>query len=268
VVLTADGSKAYVSNQWSDNVYAIDLIRLKVTDTLITAGGPAGLALSADEQFLYAVNSYTSNLSVIDLHSGEESARLVAGNNPTGIQPTPDGALLYVTSRRNMRAPFDDTVTCEMTILNDKIHRIVERRKIKSAYMMENIAFTPLGDLAIFPLIRPKNNVPTIQVDRGWMMTYGFGIIELRPGGRTIQLLLDEPNAFYADPFDIAITPDGRRAFISSAGVNCITAPGGGTRTGSACKPRITNTMRSGIGVIVCNLAVAPTICTDVEFVA
>ena len=35
--------------------------------------------------------------------------------------------------------------------------------------------------------------------------------------------LFDEPNAYYADPFDIAITPDGKRAFISSAGVDCIT---------------------------------------------
>ena len=82
---------------------------------------------------------------------------------------------------------------------------------------MENIAFTPSGDLAIIPLIRPKNNIPSIQVDKGWMMTHGIGIIELKPGGRTIQLLLDEPNAYYADPFDIVITPDGKRAFISHA---------------------------------------------------
>jgi hypothetical protein len=89
--------------------------------------------------------------------------------------------------------------------------------------MMENIAFTPKGDLAIMPLVRPKNNVPTIQVERGWMMTNGIGIIEQKPAGRTVQLLFDEPNAYYADPFDIAITPDGKRAFVSNAGVDCIT---------------------------------------------
>jgi YVTN family beta-propeller protein len=222
VILNDNESIAYVSNQWSDNISVIDLSQLKVTDTLKTGGGPAGLALSADGQFLYAVNSYTSNLSVIDLQTKEERKRLVTGNNPTGIQSTPDGSLLYITSRRTMEAPYGDTVICEMTVISDKNQRITERRKIKSAYMMENIEFTPSGDLAIFPLIRPKNNIPTIQVDRGWMMTSGFGIIELKPGGRTIQLLTDEPNAYYADPYDIAITPDGKKAFISSAGVNYI----------------------------------------------
>jgi len=222
VVLTSDGSKAFVSNQWSDNVSVIDLINLKVTGTLNTSGGPAGIALSADEQFLYAVNSYTSDLSLIEIQSGEERSRLVTGNNPTGIQSTPDGAKYYITSRRTMGAPYDDTVSCELTVVDDKIHRVVERKKIKSAYLVENIAFTPSGDLAIFPLVRPKNNVPTIQVDRGWMMTHGFGIVEMKPGGRTIQLLLDEPNAYFADPYDIAITNDGKNAFISSAGVNFI----------------------------------------------
>ena len=37
-----------------------------------------------------------------------------------------------------------------------------------------------------------------------------------------VQLLLDEPNAYYSDPFDIVISPDGKKAFISNSGVNCI----------------------------------------------
>jgi YVTN family beta-propeller protein len=222
VILNKDESRAYVSNQWSDNVSVIDLSEFEVEDTLKTSGGPAGLALSSDEKYLFAVNSYTSDLSVINLHSKEEEKRLTAGNNPTGIRATPDGSSLFVTSRRTMGRPYDDTVICEMTVVNDKNQRILERRGIRSAYMMENVEFTPAGDLAIFPLIRPKNNVPTIQVDRGWMMTHGIGIIELKPGGRTVQLLLDEPNAYYPDPFDIAITPDGKRGFISSSGTDYV----------------------------------------------
>ncbi|NLJ44018.1 MAG: hypothetical protein GX431_10200, partial [Bacteroidales bacterium] len=130
---------------------------------------------------------------------------------------------LYVTSRRTLSAPYGDTIRCELTGISDDNKRIYERRDIKSAYMMENVEFTPSGDLAIFPLIRPKNNVPTVQVERGWMMTEGIGIVENKLSGRTIQLLLDEPNAYYADPFDIAISHDGKRAFVSHAGVDKIT---------------------------------------------
>lgn len=223
VIIDKTGDKAYVSNQWSDNVSVIDLKNEEVIDTIKTGGGPAGLALSANEKFLYSVNSFSSDISVIDLSTGEETKRLTAGNNPTGIGKSPDGSLLYVTSRRTLSAPFGDTIRCELTGIKDENQRISERRNIKSAYMMENVEFTPSGDLAIFPLIRPKNNVPTIQVERGWMMTEGVGIVENKPSGRTLQLLLDEPNAYYADPFDIAISPDGKRAFVSHGGVDKIT---------------------------------------------
>jgi YVTN family beta-propeller protein len=222
VVLSNDGKTAYVSNQWSDNISVVDLASFTVTDTIITGSGPAGLAISSDGQSLYSVNSFSSDISIIDLSSATEIKRLTAGNNPTGIQSSPDGNFLYVTSRRTLSAPYGDTLRCELTVVNSRTQRISERMDIKQAYMMENIGFTPSGELALIPLIRPKNNVPTIQIEKGWMMTNGIGIIEQRPYGRTVQLLLDEPNAYFADPFDIAITPDGKKAFVSHAGVDCI----------------------------------------------
>jgi YVTN family beta-propeller protein len=222
VVLSKDGRIAYVSNQWSDNVSVIDLDRFVVSDTLETGGGPSGLAMSTDGRYLYSANSFSSDLSLIDVSTGIELKRLSAGNNSTGVQASPDGNTVLVTSRRTLTAPYGDTLRCELTVVNNEKQRIAERRNILQAYMMENIAFTPSGDLAVIPLIRPKNNVPTIQIERGWMMTDGIGIIELKPSGKTVQLLLDEPNKYYADPFDIAITPDGKRAFVSSAGVDCI----------------------------------------------
>lgn len=222
VILNNDDSKAYVSNQWSDNVSVIDLTEMRITDTLPTGNGPAGLTLSSDEQFLYVVNSYTCDVSVINLQSKTELKRLAAGNNPTGIQASPDGSKVLVTSRRALLAPYGDPVITELSVIDDKSKRIVDRKDMESAYMIENVAFTPEGDLAIMTLIRPKNYIPSIQVERGFMMTHGIGIIEQKPEGRIIQLLLDEPNSYYPDPFDIVITPDGRRAFVSHAGVDCI----------------------------------------------
>jgi YVTN family beta-propeller protein len=222
VILSKDGLKAYVSNQWSDNVSVIDLSAGKVTDTLKTGNGPAGLALSADGKALYVVNSFSSDVSVINLISKEEINRITAGNNPTGIKLSPDGKSLFVTSRRAVIAPYGEPLVSELTVINDSLKRISEYKKIESAYMMENVAFTPHGDLGFVTLIRPKNYVPSIQVEQGWMMTHGFGVIEPGKEGRVSELLIDEPDSFYSDPFGIAITPDGKKAFISSAGADYI----------------------------------------------
>jgi YVTN family beta-propeller protein len=222
IILDSEEKKAYVSNQWSDNVSVINLTTLSVVDTLKTGNGPAGLSLSLDNRFLYIVNSFSSDISVIDLNTGDEKKRFTAGNNPTGAGLSRDGKFLYVPSRRALIAPYGDTLKTELTIVDESKQRVSERRIIESAYIMENIDFTPTGDLAIMTLIRPKNLVPSIQVERGWMMTYGIGIVDMKENGKVTQLLLDEPNAYYPDPFDIVISPNGKKAFISNSGVNII----------------------------------------------
>jgi len=222
VILNADGKIAYVSNEWSDTISVINLATLKVIYTLKTGNGPAGLALSANEQFLYVVNDFSSDLSVIDLASKEERKRLITGSNPTGIASSPNGKTLYVTSRRANLTPYGDLLSSDLTVVNDSTQRVSKKIIMESAYMMENIAFTPTGDLAITTLIRPKNNIPSIQVEQGWMMTHGIGIIDQTKKDKVVQLLLDEPNSYYSDPFDIVITPDGKKAFVSSSGVNVI----------------------------------------------
>jgi YVTN family beta-propeller protein len=222
VVVDSGNKMAYVSNEWADNVSVVDLSKAAVTDTLKTGDGPAGLALSADGRFLYVVNSFSSDISILDLGTGEEIRRFAAGNNPTGIELSPDGKTIYVPSRRALIAPYGDTLRTELTIINGVRQRVAERKEIESAYLMENVAFTPSGDMAFMTMLRPKNYVPSIQVEQGFIMTYGIIVIEQKDNGRVAQLLIDEPNSFYSDPFDIVITPDGKKAFMTSSGVNCI----------------------------------------------
>ena len=223
VVIKKDGNTAFVSNQWADNVFEIDLSLSKVVDTLKTGSGPAGLVLSPDESFLYVVDSYSSEVSIINLQTKTEIKRLMAGNNPVGADISPAGNLVYVTSRRTLPIPYGTPPMTELTVMDAGTQRVKERKIFESAYLMENVAFTPSGDMAIATLIRPKNMIPSIQVERGWMMTHGIGIIEPNNDGRIIQLLLDEPNAYYSDPFDLTITPDGQKAFVSHSGVDFIT---------------------------------------------
>ena len=223
VALSKDGQSAYVSNQWADNIYRIDLNKNHVTDTLTGGSGPAGMVISPDGKQLYIVNSYSNNLSVLDLETQKEKRRLKAGNNPVSAAITPDGSEVYVTSRRSVPVDHMTSPITELTVAGTLQQRITARLRWKDAYIMENVAITPSGDMAISTLIRPKNLLPAVQIERGWMMTHGIGIIERKENGRMVQLLLDEPNAYYSDPFDIVISPDGKRAYVSHGAVDLIT---------------------------------------------
>jgi len=222
IALSPDGQSAYVSNQWANNIYRIDLEESRITDTLAGGSGPAGMVVDHEGKNLFVVNSYSSDISIFDLENQREKRRLNAGNNPVSAAMTPDGSEVYVSSRRSITVPHMTSPITEMTVTGTKYQRISDRKMWKDAYIMESVAVTPTGDLAISTLIRPKNLIPAIQIERGWMMTHGIGIIERKENGRMIQLLTDQPNAYYPDPFDIVISPDGGRVYISHSGNNTI----------------------------------------------
>lgn len=222
VILDPDGQSAFVSNQWADNIYRIDLESGRIIDTLSGGTGPAGMVIDPRGEHLYVVNSYSSDISIFRLDNLQERRRLKAGNNPVSAAIAPDGSEVYVSSRRSIPVPHMTTPFTEMTVTETHYQRVSDRKMWKNAYIMENVAVTPSGDLTLSTLIRPKNLIPAVQIERGWMMTHGIGIIERKEDGRMIQLLLDEPNSYYADPFDLVISPDGKRAYVSHGGVNMI----------------------------------------------
>lgn len=220
VILTKNQKTAIVSNQWENNIFFVDLATKEITDTIEVGGGPAGMDLSVDGNLLYIANTYTNNISVVDIKSRQEVKRLHSGNYPTGVAASPNDDFIYVTSQRTIPIQFRTEPLTEVTILKASNQRVANRNYFNSAHIMENVAVTPSGDMAITTLIRPKNNVPSAQIEGGWMMNHGIGVILL--DGRMAQLLLDEPNSFYPDPYDIVIHPNGKRAYVSHSGVDII----------------------------------------------
>jgi len=212
----------YVSNHWSQSISVIDLSAERVINTIETGSGPSAMAIDPEGSFLYVNNSFDGTMSIFDLSNTEEIRRIPTGNFPIGLEISPDGSRVYVSHRRSITVPFRTPPITEVAIIDTDTKRVIDRKSIHSAHIMENITFTPSGDMALFTLIRPKNLIPSTQIEKGWMITEGIGIIETGPNGKVAQLLLDEPQRYFADPYDVVVSPDGKRAYVSHAGVDYI----------------------------------------------
>ncbi|MEX2400464.1 MAG: hypothetical protein WD423_06800 [Rhodothermales bacterium] len=223
VALTRDGTMAYVSNGWSDTVSEIDLESRDVVRVLPVGSGPSGLALDRNQRFLYVANMYSDDISVVNLEAGREDHRLPAGNNPYAVALSPDGRQVYVTNRLvRASSHMRDTPETEITVVDTQSGRIADRKALEGAHVVEGVDFTPQGDLALTTLVRPKNLIPSTQLHRGWMLTYGIGVIERSGQQRVLQLLTDDANAYYADPHDVLISPDGRQAYVTHAAARTV----------------------------------------------
>jgi YVTN family beta-propeller protein len=220
IEITSDDKTAIVSNQWANNVFLIDLSTGTITDTIPTGGGPAGMDISPDGKLVYIANTYDNSISVIDIESREEIRRYQGGNYPTNVTVSPSGDVVYVSSQRTIPVEHRAPIMTEVTVINTSVNRVSDRRYFQAAHIMESIEFTPQGDMAVATLVRPKNLVPSAQIEGGWMINHGIGIA--MADGRMAQFLLDEPNEFYPDPYNVVIHPNGKLAYVSHSGVDMV----------------------------------------------
>ena len=221
VTASRDCATAYVANEDSDSVSVVDLRKEAVTATLPAGKAPNGVALGPGETRLFVANWMDHTVSLVDLARPAADLRLTAGNNPTALAISPDGKVLLVANELSRITRFPNPPVTEVTALDPVRGRVTARHLVPNAHLVEGVAFTPEGDLALLTAVRPKNLLPALQVERGWMMTNGLAILDMETGDVT-QVSLDEPDAFYADPTDVAVTPDGRYAFVGHGGVDLV----------------------------------------------
>lgn len=219
-----DGQRIYVSCRNAGTIVELAAESLEVLRTFALRGDPTCVAVSPDGRSLYAGLHSLDALAVLDLESGTEAKRLLAGNGPEYCAGTADGAHLYVTNLLTNSVRFDAPCELEITVLSHATRRVVERIILAGANVGRSIDFTNDGSLGLMAVSRPKNLVPLVQAARGWVVTNGLAVIFPGVDRAPVQLLVDLPNRFYADPYGLAITPDDRKAYLTASGADMVIA--------------------------------------------
>lgn len=222
VTLSPNGQYIYVSNRWDDTVSMIDAHTLTVLRTIPTGSDPHGLTTDRPGKVLYVANLYHHDISLISTETFAEIKRLRGGTQPFAVALSPDGSTVYVSNQLSNPVPFRTAPVSEVTFIDTKTRIVVDRRVLYSTAISQGITPSLDGEFIFVVLEIPKNLIPETQIYQGWMVTYGLAILEAAPRGRVAFLLLDEMNRYYADPFDIVFTPDGRYAYVSSSGVDVV----------------------------------------------
>jgi YVTN family beta-propeller protein len=218
VTFHPNGKWAYVSNRLDDSVSAISVPARKVLQTIPVGDEPHGVLTDRSGRFLYVLNTSTDSISVIDTESLAEVKRLEASRNPWSLALSPDGSQILATNALSRFVPFRTPSMSEVTVIDAERAVVEDRIVVSGANLVMGVDWHPSGEFGLVTLNRTKNLVPMTRLLQGWTITNGLGIVWR--DGRVDQVLLDEPNMCFPDPSDVAITPDGHLALVTSSGSN------------------------------------------------
>jgi len=220
IVLAPNGAQLYVSGAVPNGqVHVIDVARRRAVSRLAVGHTPTGLAVAPDGAKLYVCNRYNNNIGVYDLKSGKELARIPVSREPVAVAITPDGKSICVANLLSTAPSTSNYVAAVVSVIDADSNKVVASLALPDGSMsLRGICVSPDGKYAYVTHILAHYQLPTTQLERGWMCTAGLTIIDV-PARKVINtVLLDEVEMGAANPWGVICSADGKYLCVTHSG--------------------------------------------------
>ena len=212
IAITPDGSKAYVSNHWSNDVSVINLSTMKVIANITVGfepneitftpdGSKAYVALPGNAAMLAGGPGYlcTNRVGVIDTKQNILLSSIEVHQDPISVSMDPDGTKVYVADG-GANGPSDYAEVHIIDTTNDAYLRPIYLRK-PAQYAPAGIDVTPdnkklfvtISNFTNFPKEKPTKSLLVIDVATGKII-----------------------NKLGIDPQAVKVSADGSRVYVFS----------------------------------------------------
>jgi YVTN family beta-propeller protein len=207
ICLSAEG-RAYVTCSYSEG----EVLQVNVKDRKMEARFPAGHGaicpvLSPGGDTLYVANQFNDDISVFELRNKREIARIDVLRQPMTMDITPEGRWLCVANLLPATRADLDTVAADVTLIDLHEMRAVRHLKLANgSNALRGIRIDPAGTHAFVSHNLGRFQVPTSQLEQGWMNTSALSVIDI-PGQTVLAtVLLDEPENGAAGSWGVDVT--------------------------------------------------------------
>jgi YVTN family beta-propeller protein len=198
LAIAPDKSRLYVTGAApAARVYVIDPVKGKVTARLSTGHTPTAPVVSPDGKVLYVCNRFDNDVAVINLKKGKVVSRVPVQREPVAAAISPDGRLLFVANLLPAGAADRDYAAAAVTVIDTASKKVVAIIQLPSRYQL-----------------------PTTQLERGWMNTNALSVIDVGSRKLVNTVLLDDVDLGAANPWGVACTDDGKYICVTHAGTH------------------------------------------------
>ncbi|MHC4459919.1 MAG: c-type cytochrome [Planctomycetota bacterium] len=222
LALAPNGRSLYVTGAVPNGrVHVVNVKTGRVSRTLKVGHTPGAPVVNPDGKTLYVCNRFNNNVAVINLASKKTLAKIPVPREPFAAAITPDGKLLFVANLLPAGAADRDYVAAEVSVID------TVGKKVTSAIQLPNgstglrcICVSPDGKHAYVTHILARYQLPTTQLERGWVNTNALSIIDVSKRKLVNTVLLDDVDLGAANPWDVACTNDGKYICVTLAGTH------------------------------------------------
>ncbi len=222
MALSADRKRLYVTGGQADGVvFEIDTEKGKVTRKIKAGHWPVAPVVSPDGTRLFVCNRFKNTVSAIKLTGRAKRVTLAVPREPIAAAMTASSGGLYVLNALPQSAANEGYTSCVVSVIDPAFNKVVASVTLPNgSNQLQGICFSPDGRYAYATHILARYQLPTTQLERGWMNTNAMSIIDTVSRKLVNTVLLDDVGLGAANPWGIGCTADGQSIVVSHAGTH------------------------------------------------
>ncbi len=222
MALLENGSTLYVTcANPSGSVYVIDIQSMQITQTQPAGHGACAPVIDEENNILYICNRFDNDISFIDLQTKQEVARIAVSREPIDAVLTPGGDYLFIVNHQPVGRSDADYISAAVSIIDTNKQEVVKGISLPNGSVsLRGMCISPDGEYIYFTHLLARYQMPTFQLDRGWMNTNAMSIIDVGKQSLLNTVLLDDVDSGAANPWGIACTEDSQYICVAHAGTH------------------------------------------------
>ncbi len=180
---------------------------------------PVHASWSPNGQSIFTTSQFENRISAISPESGT-TGTLPAVREPVATTISADGNTLFTANLLPHGPANTGHTAAAITVTDIRSGQSINLSLPNGSIDLRALALSPDGRFLYAVHTLARYQVPTTQLDRGWMNTSALSIIRTAGTSLLATVLLDDTSLGAANPSAIACSPDGRLLAVAHAGTH------------------------------------------------
>lgn len=202
-------------------LYELNATDLSILSQTEMGYSPSAICYNERTQSLWITQRYDGELWEINRSTQEILTRMPIGREPSDIVSFAEDSLLLIAGNLPEMPADAFPIAAQLSVVDALGKQVIKRIMLPNGSTdVKAISLDRSGDYAYVTHLIGRYQLPTNQVDRGWMSTNALSIINLQSRTLETTILLDTPQKGAANPWGVTVSADNKWILIAASGAH------------------------------------------------
>ena len=190
----------------------------KLRQAVSVGHSPCAPVVSPDGRTVYVLNRFPARISAVDVARMTVVRTWPALREPVAAALGEGGRLLFVANMLPHGVATNEVVSAAVTVVAVGTGAVRHLPLPDGSTGVRGLCASPDGRSIYVTHTMGRYNLPTTQLEHGWMNTAALSLFDGVTGAYINTVLLDDVERGAANPWGVAVTADGRWLCVAHAG--------------------------------------------------